>query len=123
MTKSLKHDIQLLISIRSQQTKIIQVLKDFKCNSNNLVTNTYAFDLCAMYIAQLGEASKLLTDTSKEDLRCINPNMMRYFRNIIDHVYEKINKQYLVAYIFNTISEGALQEVNNRIRYCQQNAR
>lgn len=81
-----------------------------------------AFDLCAFYMVQIGEASKLLTDDTKNSLTCINVNVLKAFRNMIDHTYEKVNKRYLKAYIFSMIAPEAVAEVKNRINYCNENA-
>ena len=77
-----------------------------------------AFDLCAFYMAQIGEASKMLTDDTKNSLSCLNVNILKSFRNMIDHTYEKINKVYLKAYIFNIIAPDVTAEIKNRIQYC-----
>lgn len=102
MTKSYKKDIQLLMSILQRQKDIQEVMKRFGCNQSNLEQDTMAFDLCAFYMAQIGEASKMLTDNTSASLCCINVNILKLFRNMIDHTYEKINKKYLKAYIYLT---------------------
>lgn len=118
MTKSLQKDVQLLMKILQYQTKINQVIKDFNCNEQNLEKCDYAFDLCALYMSQIGEAAKLLTDESKEQFQYLDINVTKYFRNMIDHVYEKVNKAYLKAYIFSTASKEAMDEVKKRVQYC-----
>lgn len=123
MTKSYKKDIQLLMTILKNQDKIIEALKHFNCNQNNLEKNDMAFDLCAFYMAQIGEASKMLTDDTKGALNCLNADILKSFRNIIDHTYEKINKAYLKAYIFSMISPAVTEELKNRIKYCMNNAK
>lgn len=122
MTRSYKKDIQLLMSILQRQNDIREVIKRFECNQNNLEQDKMAFDLCAFYMAQIGEASKLLTDDTKNSLTCINVNVLKAFRNMIDHTYEKVNKRYLKAYIFSMIAPEAVAEVKNRINYCNENA-
>lgn len=81
-----------------------------------------AFDLCAFYMAQIGEASKMLTDESQSSLTCINFSVLKAFRNMIDHTYEKVNKKYLKAYIFSMITAEAMAEIKSRINYCNENA-
>ncbi len=81
-----------------------------------------AFDLCAFYMAQIGEASKMLTDESQSSLTCINFSVLKVFRNMIDHTYEKVNKKYLKAYIFSMITAEAMAEIKSRINYCNENA-
>ncbi|MCM1127048.1 MAG: hypothetical protein NC429_11320 [Lachnospiraceae bacterium] len=122
MTKSYKKDIQLLISILQRQNDIKEVIKRFECNQNNLEQDKMAFDLCAFYMAQIGEASKMLTDDTQNSLMCINSSVLKAFRNMIDHTYEKVNKKYLKAYIFSMIEAKAITEVKNRINYCNENA-
>lgn len=48
--------------------------------------------------------------------------MLKAFRNMIDHTYEKVNKKYLKAYIFSMITSEAMAEIKNRINYCNENA-
>lgn len=55
MTKSYKKDIQLLILILEKQKEIRETINLFGCNQNNLEQNKKAFDLCAFYMAQIGE--------------------------------------------------------------------
>lgn len=120
MTKSYSKDIQLLLKISEHQHKIAGVLKDFKCTEKDLDTNTYAFDLCALYMSQIGEASKYLTDDTKQSFRYFDPSITSYFRNMIDHIYEKVNKKYLKAYIFGMIKDEAMKEVIDRIKFCRE---
>lgn len=110
------------MKILQNQTKIANAIKRFGCNQNNLEKDDMAFDLCAFYMAQIGEEVKLLTDYSKAALTCINVDILRTFRNTIDHSYEKINKAYLKAFIFSMIESQAMEEVKNRIKYCTENA-
>ena len=59
-----------------------------------------------------------LTEESKSALSCLDARILKYFRNQIDHVYEKVNKTYLKPFIFSVISKEAVQEVKERIKYC-----
>lgn len=122
MTRSYKKDIQLLMSILQRQADIKEVIKRFGCSQNNLEQDKMAFDLCAFYMAQIGEASKMLTDDTQHSLICINAGVLKAFRNMIDHTYEKVNKKYLKAYIFSIIEPEAIEEIKNRINYCNENA-
>lgn len=122
MTKSYKKDIQLLMSILQRQNDMKEVIKRFECTQNDLEQDKMAFDLCAFYMAQIGEASKMLTDESQNSLSCINFGVLKAFRNMIDHTYEKVNKKYLKAYIFSMITPEAMAEIKNRINYCNENA-
>lgn len=122
MTKSYKKDIQLLMSILQRQNDMKEVIKRFECTQNDLEQDKMAFDLCAFYMAQIGEASKMLTDESQNSLSCINFGVLKAFRNMIDHTYEKVNKKYLKAYIFSMIAPEAMAEIKNRINYCNENA-
>lgn len=122
MTKSYKKDIQLLMTILQRQNDIKEVIKRFGCNQSTLEQDKMAFDLCAFYMAQIGEASKMLTDDTQNTLTCINAGVMKAFRNMIDHTYEKVNKKYLKAYIFSIIEPKAIMEIKSRIHYCNENA-
>lgn len=122
VTKSYSKDIQLLMKIFQNQQNIQNVLKDFNCNEINLEQNKYAFDLCALYMSQIGEASKLLTDETKESFQYFNPTTTKYFRNMIDHVYEKVNKTVLKAYVFHMVSSEVLKEIKDRIKFCNEHA-
>ena len=81
-----------------------------------------AFDLCAFYMAQIGEASKMLTEDTQNSLACIDISVLKAFRNMIDHTYEKVNKKYLKAYIFSMTETKAMTEIKNRIKFCNENA-
>lgn len=100
MTKSYAKDIQLLLAILLNQDNIRKVIERFGCNQNNLEKDSMAFDLCSFYMAQIGESAKLLTEESKSALSCLDAGILKYFRNQIDHVYEKVNKAYLKPFIF-----------------------
>lgn len=122
MNKSFKRDIQLLTKILDNQNKMIKTLKRFGCNQKNLENDIEAFDLCAFYMAQIGEASKLLTDSTISSFSVFDPLVTKKFRNMIDHVYEDVNRAYLKAFIFSTISQPSIQEIINRLSYCRENA-
>lgn len=64
----------------------------------------------------------MLTDDSQNALTCVNFGVLKAFRNMIDHTYEKVNKRYLKAYIFSMIAPEAIAEIKNRINYCNENA-
>ncbi len=84
--------------------------------SNSILQDEHAFDLCAMYMAQIGENVKLLTDESKDSLsETISLDVLKYFRNMIDHDYEKINKSFLLPYIESTQSDKAISAVKQLI--------
>lgn len=105
MNKSLRRDIQLLTKILDNQNKIIKALKRFGCNQKNLENDIEAFDLCAFYMAQIGESAKLLTDLTIDSFRVFDPLVTKKFRNMIDHVYEDVNRAYLKSiYIQYNIS-------------------
>ena len=65
---------------------------------------------------------KMLTNETQSSLTCINAGVLKAFRNMIDHTYEKINKKYLKAYIFSMIEPRAITEIKSRINYCNENA-
>ena len=122
MIKSCRKDIQLLMKILKNQQNIEEVMTQFKCNYINLEKNKFAFDQCAFYMAQIGEAAKLLTDETKQALESFNADTTKYFRNMVDHVYEKVNKTVLKAYIFDMISDTTIKEIKVRIKYCSEHA-
>ena len=118
----------LLASILKNQNKIECVMRDFNCDFSqsysSVANNVYAFDLCAMYMAQIGESTKLLTDETKNIVsKEIDLNILRYFRNMIDHDYDKINKPYLQAYIQLMISSNVKKVLKDRYIYCAKNKR
>lgn len=83
----------------------------------------YGFDLCAMYMSQIGEAGKYLTDDTKQSFKNFDPSITGYFRNMIDHVYEKVNKAVLKAYVFNMVKPDVIKEVKDRIIFCSEHAK
>jgi len=121
MKRTINTDVQLLAKILANQEKIKSVLKKFDCNERNLDApdNYMAFDLCAMYMAQIGEAVKLLSDDTVNNIHSINIKILSYFRNMIDHVYEKVNKTVLKGYIFSTISDRTMKEFKDILKNCQ----
>lgn len=126
LIKNLSRDAQVLTYILKNQSKIKSVIADFQCDfsqtSKGVASHIYAFDLCAMYMAQIGENVKLLTDESKEALiEVVNIDILKYFRNMIDHNYEKVNKIYLQAYIQLVTSDKALVAVKEQYLYCMKN--
>lgn len=123
MTKSYEKDIQLLIKILQNQDRIKKVIKDFKCTEHNLINNEYAFDLCALYMSQIGEAAKYLTDSTKESFVKFDYKSTSKFRDLIDHIYEKVNRNVLKAYIFSMAKSEVTTEIKNRITYCRVNKR
>lgn len=123
MKKSYSKDVQLLMKILQNQVKIKQAITTFNCDERTLDSNDLAFDLCSFYMSQIGEAAKLLTDTTKNSFKYFNPSSTTYFRNMIDHVYEKVNRQYIKAYIFNMISKEVMTEIKDRITFCTNNAK
>lgn len=123
MTKSYSKDVQLLMKILQNQDKIDKAIRTFNCNQSNLDKNEMAFDLCAFYMSQIGEAAKLLTDKTKQSFKYFNADCTKYFRNMVDHVYEKVNRSYLKAYIFSTISKEVVMEIKDRTKYCMENAK
>ncbi len=123
MTKSYSKDIQLLNKILNNQQNIKNAIKHFECNQNNLENSKMAFDLCSFYMSQIGEAAKLLTDQTKQSFKYFDADCTKYFRNMIDHVYEKMNRKYLTAYIFEIITDDAVSEIKNRIKFCLDNAK
>lgn len=118
MSKSYYRDVQLLLNIIRNQRKIIEAINYFGCNQSNLDKNTMAFDLCAFYMAQIGETAKLLTDNTKESFRKMDVKGLVEFRNKIDHVYDRVNRTVLKKQIFNVISPQVTSEIEQRIQYC-----
>lgn len=97
LAKDLSRDLQLLLKIAENIESIQNVVRDFKCDfsqtEKGLCRNKYAFDLCAFYMAQIGEKIKGLTDGTYAELdKSANLNNFRYFRNMIDHSYENVNR-------------------------------
>lgn len=102
------------------------VFRDFNCDfsqtQRGLCNNKYAFDLCAFYMAQVGEKVKLLTDGTYNELNKVaSLRNFQYFRNIIDHDYDNVNKLVLQAYIQSVLSPQFINALKARITYCMQN--
>ena len=85
MTKSYSRDVQILMKILQNQNSIMEAISHFQCNVKNLHQNKMAFDLCAFYMAQIGEDVKLLTDNTRNALTYFDHKMLVYFRNMVDH--------------------------------------
>ena len=68
-----------------------------------------------MYMAQIGEAAKMLSVEQKNSFVYFDWKTTNYFRNMIDHVYEKVNPKFLKAYIFQMISVESLSEISQAI--------
>lgn len=101
----------MIINILRNQEKIKNAIKTFNCTEYNLDQNEMAFDLCAMYMAQIGEAVGHLTDETKNKLTLFDWSVIKRFRNFIDHSYEKINKKLLKTYIFMMVSPKITNEL------------
>lgn len=69
-------------------------------------------------MAQIGEDIKLLTDNTKQSFQYLDVKTLVYFRNMVDHTYEKVNKQVLKAYIQNMVDNKTIAEIQDRIKYC-----
>lgn len=70
--KNLSRDVQVLIYILKNIQKIQNAIKYFNCDlstntQRSLLNNEYAFDLFSMYMAQIWENVKLLTESSKRE--------------------------------------------------------
>lgn len=116
MKTSKSRDKQLLLKISQNQNNIKDVIKYFNCNESNLENCKYAFDLCAMYMAQIGKAAKMLSIEQKNSFSYFDWKTTNYFRNMIDHVYEKVNPKLLKAYIYQMISSEVVSEISNSIK-------
>lgn len=126
LTKNLSRDTQVLMKILSNIKSIQGVIKNFRCDysqtQQGLYNNQYAFDLCAFYMAQIGEKMKLLTDETYANLnKVVSLQNIQYFRNMIDHDYDNINKVMLQAYIQQVASPQFVDCIKNRINYCIHN--
>ena len=122
MTKTYSRDVQVLMKILQNQKNIMEAIEHFQCNVNNLHQNRMAFDLCAFYMAQIGEDVKLLTENTCKQLTFLDYKMLIYFRNMVDHTYEKVDRAVLKAYIYNVIDQRAMEQVKQRIKFCTANA-
>lgn len=118
MKKSYKKDIQVLYRINQNQYKIIDAINRCQCNPKDFHNDTLVFDACAFYMAQIGEDIKLLTDNTKQSFQYLDVKTLVYFRNMVDHTYEKVNKQVLKAYIQNMVDNKTIAEIQDRIKYC-----
>ena len=74
-------------------------------------------------MSQIGEAAKYLTDSTKESFVKFDYKSTSKFRDLIDHIYEKVNRNVLKAYIFSMAKSEVTTEIKNRITYCRVNKR
>lgn len=129
MNKSYTRDVQVLLKMLANVDSARDVISQFGVNFNTqdsraIYKNKYAFDLCAFYLAQFGEKVKLLTDSSRNELsKTVDLGVLKYFRNIIDHDYESVNKVVLQGYIQLLISNSFRSAIIDRIQYCKQRKR
>lgn len=126
MRKNYNSDVQLIQRIIKNQIKIVDAIRfhncDFSSTNRGLCNNVMCFDLCALYMSQIGEQLKLLTDSSRLTLSTvIDIKMLVHFRNIIDHDYEKINRPLLSSYIELMVSKQVSSAVALRCKYCLEN--
>ena len=123
---SYSRDVALLLSIMKNQKKIKDVVSrfdvSFEQKAKNFICNDeMAFDLCAMYMAQIGEEVKHLTTESKNELsKTLDTSVLYQFRNMIDHTYEKVNKIMLSAYIEKAVRSETVKAVRDRAEYCKE---
>ena len=126
---SYSRDVALLLSIMKNQKKIKDVVSrfdvSFEQKAKNFICNDeMAFDLCAMYMAQIGEEVKHLTTESKNELsKTLDTSVLYQFRNMIDHTYEKVNKIMLSAYIEKAVRVETVKVVRDRAEYCKEHKR
>ena len=124
MSSSKSRDIQILTYILKNQNNIRAAIKRMGVSLNQSATNSIvkddmAFDLCAMYMAQIGENVKLLTEESQTAVsQIIDVPTLKYFRNMIDHDYEKVNKTILRPYIESAQSDKAMTAIKKLISNC-----
>lgn len=126
--KSLGRDTTVLRYINKNIEKIQNAIKLFKCDftqsPSGLCRNEMAFDLCSMYMAQIGENVKLLSDSSRSALnKHVDLSNLVYFRNRIDHSYEKVDKVYLQSYIQLVVSKEFKNAIKEQYEYCVKNRR
>lgn len=126
MNKSLSRDYQVLLKMIENVNSARDVIKrynvDFNAKSPRFIARDKdALDLCSFYMAQFGEKIKLLTDSSKDYLNnYVDLGIMKYFRNIIDHDYESVNKVVLASYLSILVSNQFLSVLQERAKYCSQ---
>lgn len=129
MTKSYSRDVQVLLKMLSNVDSARDVITRHNCSfssesKDSLHKNKDAFDLCSFYLAQFGEKVKLLTDQTKSELsKTVNLDILKYFRNIIDHDYESVNKGILQGYIQSLVSNDFRKALVNRVAFCKKNKR
>ena len=123
---SYSRDVALLLSIMKNQKKIKDVVSRFNVSfeqkdKNFICNDEMVFDLCAMYMAQIGEEVKHLTTESKNNLNnTLDTSVLYQFRNMIDHTYEKVNKIMLSAYIEKAVRTETIKVVRDRVEYCKE---
>ena len=129
MAKNYSKDVQVLTYILVNQKNIRDVARRFGCDfsqygANSVINDKMAFDLCAMYMAQIGESVKNLSPKTKDELsNVINVDVLRYFRNVISHTYEKVDKHMLVTYIQLVQSDTTVKRVRELLNRCNASKR
>ena len=101
------------------QVKMSKVLKKTNClTANKLLTDEYTLDLCSFYIANIGELTRKLTDSTKEALSSIHCHSLLRIRNIIDHAYTSADKSKFIPFIFLLAKDESIRIVSERFEYC-----
>lgn len=126
--RNFRHDCQELSAILGKIARTRDIIKRYKCDfsqsNTGLCHNLDAFELCVFQMAQIGERVNLLTDSSREDIESvINIKILIYFRNMIDHDYDRVNKVILQTYIQQTISDKTINKIKDRLKFCKNNCR
>lgn len=124
LAKSLNRDVFILIGIYKNKMEIINTLKRFNMTTTDFTNDTVVKAACSLFLAQIGENLKLLSDSSTEYMnRYVDVRDLRRVRNEIDHVYHKVDNQDLRLKVSSVISKVAIQAVLNRIEYCKKNCK
>lgn len=122
MGKTLSRDIQVLLKILTYMNKMRDALKRYQCKtSSEFVANEDCMDICSFCVLQIDSLSRQLTAASYQAVSFISTGNLVPVRNMIAHDYIKLNRQVLYSFVQDCIQNRNLEQVRNRIKYCQDN--
>jgi len=119
--KTLSRDVQVLLKILTYMNKIKDVLVRYKCKSSSSFTeNEDCMDICSFCILQMDSLSRQLTSESYMALNFISTGNLVPVRNMIAHDYIKLNREVLYSFVLDCSDNRNIQQVKERIKYCQE---
>lgn len=113
-------DKGILYGILDRQQQMVKAIELFEClTEKELYYSEPCLDLCSMYIIQIVELYKKLTDYSQYQLRFLNAKVVS-LRNDLVHNYTYVNTKELVKTIVTLKSKRSMESVNKAIERCDE---